>query len=123
MRIYKLYANITASGNNLANVTIVKSGRIKSIRWDLLMNSVVDNDGVEAELSLYPASMIGSSDSAGALDQISTISNGTAGGDARASKQSLVDIPVGQGEKLYLNSSVQGTPTFGHATCFIDVDE
>lgn len=123
MRIYKLYANITATGDAQANLNIIKNGRIKQIRWDVAMNSVVDNDEGNVELSLIPKAMINSNDSAGSLDQVTVINNGTSGGEHSKQVTRSVDVPVGAGEKLYLNAIVSGTPTKIGATCYVDVEE
>lgn len=123
MRTYKLAANVSGTSNNIANLTIAKSGRIQNVRWNGVINSVVDNDSIEVELSLFPTSFIGSNDSAGAIDEISILNNGTSGGAISASKVSALDLPVGLGEKLFLNARVVGSPAASPITCFVDVEE
>lgn len=123
MRTYKLYSNATATTNNAANVTLAKSGRIKGVRFIQCMNTVVDNEEITFELSLFPTSMIGTNDAAGVIAETQLLNNGTSGGVNGVFAQHQVDIPVGLGEKLYLNCVVVGTPSSAKCTCFVDIEE
>lgn len=122
MRTYKLSAAVT-SADNIANVTIQRQGRIRSIRWVTSFSDTTANHYMKLELSMQPVNQIGSNDTIGAIDElISWNLHGAAGElDTGKKAQSLVDFPVAVGERLYLNalsSMVAAT-----ATVFVDVEE
>lgn len=123
MRVYKLYANCNASGTNLGSVVIARTGRIKRIRWRSHMDSVVDNESAIIELSLHPTSVALTNDTSGTIDEAHLVNNGTSGGANAVAINSDVDVPVGLGERLYLNATVVGTPTNVKTSCFVDVEE
>lgn len=118
MRTYKLYA--ASSGNNVANVTIVRSGRIRSLRWAVCMDTVTDNHNVIAEISTQSVSQAGTNDTLGSIDEIRQWHNNAAAGSSTSgiNVQRMVDYPVAAGERLYLNTTFTGTV---YLTCFIDV--
>lgn len=123
MRIYKIYATITATAANAASITFAKSGRIKGIRCDAYIDTVVDNEGSAWELSLFPTNLIVSNDTAGPISSWAIRNNGTSGGPNYLKSAELVDIPVGLGEKLYVNVTAAGSPTAGGANIYIDVED
>lgn len=120
MRTYKLY-NATVSGNNLANVTIQRSGRIKSVRWAVGVDDSTDNHYCYFELSTQATSQIGTHDTLGVVDQIAWYNNlGAAGQDSsHINEQRMLDFPIAAGERLYLNNSGNASAVF--ETVFVDV--
>lgn len=122
MRTYKLAAAITNS-DNIATVTVQRSGRIRSIRWSTTYTSNTSGHEADIELSMVPVNQIDTNDTIGVVDQISIFNFVGAVGqlDTGKQSQSLVDYPVAVGERLYLNAT--STLTSGRVTCFVDVQE
>lgn len=118
MRTYKLYASTSA--NNAASITIQRSGRIKSIRWAILVDTIVDNSSVQVELSTQPVSQRGTNDTLGSIDEIAWAANVGANGSAvgAINHQRLMDYAMVAGERLYLNTSL--VTAAANITCFID---
>lgn len=122
MRVYKLYAAISSTGTNLATVTMVRPGRIRSIRWASGADVSADNSYSDVELSFQAVSNVNVNDTTGSIDELRSQSNFTTSGQMQGAihKQSLVDIPVSAGDRLYLNATNSGTHS-ARVTCFVDV--
>lgn len=121
MRYYKVYGSSGSTTANLANVQMVKSGRVKTVKWSNAFDSVTDNSRIVGELSIQPTSVVAQNDSRGPIDQFEWLANGTAPLGFQ-NDQSLVDVPIAAGERLYLNVTVTGTVT-GYFTCIVGVEE
>lgn len=124
MRTYKIYGNITGTANNVANVLIARTGRIRCIRWEAAFDAPADNASCVAELSTAPSTAAGTNDTPNSIDELRSCTNLTTSGafNGARSKQSVVDYPVAAGERVYLHATVSGSvgqPT----TVFLDVDE
>lgn len=122
MRTYKIYAAGSGTANNVASVTMVKSGRIKSFRWAVDMDMEANTDAVALEASLTPTSQIGTNDTIGVIDEVRSYANvaGTEAGIAgQINTQRTLDFPIGAGERIYINAVV--TTAAYRATLFIDV--
>jgi hypothetical protein len=124
MRTYKLYAAVSTTTGNNANVLIARSGRIRCIRWEVAYDAPADNANLALELSTSAVAQLNVSDTPNVIDEFRACTNlATSGGfNGGRSKQSVLDYPVAAGERLYLNSVVNGTVA-SQATCFIDIDE
>lgn len=124
MRSYKLYGSGSAAGDNVQNVLIAKSGRIKSIRWEVSFDAVADNSVLGLELSSRSTSQISTHDSTGDFSQVRSYTNLVTSGIfmGRASKQELVDIPIAAGERLYLHAGLVTTLTY-YAAVYVDIQE
>lgn len=109
MRYYRLYAN--AAQANAANCQVIKSGRIKTVKWFARFDTNTDNASVDAELSLSPISTIAQNDSRGPVDAIAYANNLATNGSGvgQVNQQSFIDMPIAQGERLYLNTASSGT--------------
>jgi len=123
VRTYKLYATLS-NADNLANVTIQRTGRIRSIRWRVDCRTCkTDGQTATVELSTIPSTNIGTSDSRGDIDEFKVNANVGAAGSTLVSmcSQVMMDFPVGVGERLYINSN--STLTAAYVTCYVDVAE
>lgn len=123
MRIYKLYAAGTTAAA-AASITFIKSGRIRFVNWDCILDGAADNDYVTCEVSLHPVSGIGQNDTRGSIDQVTVRHNLATNGAINSvnNKSAPVDVPVGFGEKAYLNHAAGGGGT-GFYTCYLHVEE
>lgn len=121
MRTYKLYG--TALTSNSANITIQRTGRIRSIRWAVYADLDADAEAVIVELSTQAVGQPTTNDSIGDIDQIRVGYYATAAADALVgiNVQRIVDYPVGEGERVYLNAT--GSAATLNCACFIDVEE
>lgn len=124
MRTYKIYGTGAAAADNVTNLLVAKSGRIKSIRWDVAIDQVADNSRCTLELSLRSNSQAVTSDTTGDISVIQAFGNLTTSGTiaGRAAKQELVDIPIAASERIYLHAALITTSTY-YATVYIDVAE
>jgi len=122
MRTYKMYAAV-ANNADLCNITIQRSGRIRSIRWCCLINSTGDNDTVQVELSTQPNLHNATHDSIGDIDLIGFWNNVAAAGtgSAQLNLQRDVDYPVAAGERLYLNGVLTGATA--SVACYVDIQD
>ena len=114
MRSIQLYATGSASGNNLANVTIPTAGQIRRVNSALRVDSITDNAGLDFELSLASAAQTTVN---GALNPFLAISWGgnfvTSGLAHWASNDSFpVMVPIRAGDQIYMNLLVSGTVTY-----------
>lgn len=123
MRTYKIYGTGAATANNVANILVGKSGRIKSIRWSARVDAVADNSVAVLELSMSPQAQSGTNDTTSEIAEVSIFGNLATSGFVHSSlkAQELVDIPIAQGERVYLHVAIT-TATY-YATAFVDVDE
>lgn len=114
MRTIQLYGTGAATATSVAQVTIPSQGRVVGIQIDLIIDSVTDNALVRLEFSKVPTNQIGTN---GALDPILEVGmagNFATSGLAQAGVNQFfpVDIPVRQGEIIYLHATVAGTVTY-----------
>lgn len=124
MRTYKMATNaISASANAVVSMQILRSGRIRSIRWSAMLVAITVGTGV-AEISFSNISQIATNNTVGVVDELKAASNLLTSGlsSSSISSQRMLDIPVNAGEILYLNAVIGGTAAL-HCTVFIDVEE
>lgn len=114
MRTLQLYATGSATATSVASVTIPSAGRILGVQIALGIDSVTDNAMVRLELSKVPTNQIATN---GALDpflEVNLAGNFATSGLAQTGVNQLfpVDIPVRQGEIVYVHATVGGTATY-----------
>jgi hypothetical protein len=109
---------------NAVNFTAIRSGRIKSVRWNLLFTSITAASWLAAELSLFPSSQFTSNGANNLIDIHTVNSNFVTSGLAHLNhgKQTMVDVPIGVGEKVYLHLTISGTVAVV-STLLVDVTE
>jgi hypothetical protein len=114
MRRLKLYATSAGTGNAIANVVIPSAGRLRGIQWSVWADSITDNAGVDLEISLASATEIAVNGSQQCVSQVGVRQNFVTSGLSAISITPFhpVDIPVVQGQIIYLHSVVVGTITF-----------
>lgn len=121
MRVLRLHSgSVAASSDNVVNLVIPKNGRIRSIRWTGYSDVITDNATLRLQLSLNAASQMSVNNTVGVIDMLQRFHNGTAGTLTNLEKQVLVDIPVAQGETVYLHANIGGTIT-SLVDVFIDI--
>lgn len=114
MRTLQLYATGSATATSVANVTLPSQGRILGVQIALGIDSVTDNAMVRLELSKVPTNQIATN---GALDpflEINLAGNFATSGLAQTGVNQFfpVEIPVRQGEIVYVHATVAGTITY-----------
>lgn len=114
MRTIQLYATGAATATSVASVTIPTAGRVLGIQVALGIDSVTDNAMVRLELSKVPTNQIATN---GALDpflEVNLAGNFATSGLAQAGVNQFfpVDVPVRQGEIIYVHATVGGTVTY-----------
>ena len=114
MRTLQLYATGSATATSVASVTMPTQGRILGIQVDFAIDSVTDNALVRLELSKVPTNQIATN---GALDpflEVVLAGNFATSGLAQTGVNQFfpVDIPVRQGEIVYIHATVGGTATY-----------
>ena len=120
MSVYKLYT--ATVGDAAASVDIIKSGKIVGLQWAVVGDLDADGESYAAELSISSSSGLTTNDT---KSSIATIRQMTAlltsGAVATGINQfmPLPDVPVSEGERLYLHTS--GTSIT--ATLYIWVDD
>lgn len=115
MRTYQLYASISASANNAAEITVARSGRIRGIAFAVRGGGASDGDICDLEVSFTPASQVASNDAQGVLAtrrfSIDVLTSGTIMFNENSYVGPL-DIEVQTGQKIYLNAVESGTATW-----------
>lgn len=118
--IYTLYKAFTATTDGAVSVTMVRSCKIKGIQWSVQPD--LDADGEIFSIELSKAPILGNRihDSQGVLSCICGCCSLTTSGVGITDYNLYqgVDIPIGAGEKLYLNGLLTGT-TSVPATCIV----
>lgn len=114
MRTLQLYATGSATATSAASVTVPTAGRIAGVQIALGVDSVTDNAMVRLELSKVPTNQIATN---GALDpflEVNLAGNFATSGLAQTGVNQFfpVDIPVRQGEIVYVHVTVAGTITY-----------
>lgn len=114
MRTIQLYATGSATATSAAQVTIPSAGRIVGVQVELLIDSITDGASVRCELSKVPTNQIATN---GALDpflEVGLYGNFVTSGLAQTGVNQFlpVEVPVRQGEIVYLHVTVAGTATY-----------
>lgn len=111
MRTIQLYATGSATATAAAQVTIPSAGRIVGVQIELLIDSITDGASIRAELTKVATNQIATN---GALDpflEVGIYGNFVTSGLAQGGVNQFfpVDVPVRQGEIIYVNTTVAGT--------------
>ena len=126
MRTYKIYgADGGSPTNNLANVSVQKTGRIRNLRWSVRADLDADLEVAIFELSMSSAHQATTNDTPAVIDKVQLALNFTTSGASMGAQnitRENMDFPVAGGEKIYLHTTGAGTPSMT-GTCFIDVEE
>lgn len=112
MRTLQLYGAGSATANAVAQVIIPTAGRIKGIQAMLTVDSVTDNSQVRCELSKTATGNITTNGAQDPFLSIGTFINGTQVAPNGQNQFFPVDVPVRQGEIIYLHAVVAGTAAY-----------
>jgi len=123
MRTYKIYAAYSITANGIGSIQILRSGRIRSVRWAADINTILDNSQAVIELSFANTSQIGTSNTIGVVDELRMWANFVTSGLMLSAVhvQRILDMPVNAGEILYLNTVV--ATAAGAVSVFLDIEE
>lgn len=122
MRSIQLYATGSSTASAVAQVTIPAAGRIKGIQAAVSFDQSADNSISAVELSKASASQIGTN---GALDSFLEIRqeyNLTTSGASATGVNAYfpVDVPVRQGEIIYLHALATTTTFYANFIIWYD---
>jgi len=122
MSIYKLYT--TTVGDGAASLDIVADGRITGIQWSADFDHDADGEQLRAELSFASSSGFTTNDTKSSFSKIAHSVNGTPGFTTGAVNLFVgpVDIPVNQGERVYLHT-VGTAASISSLTAYMYVDD
>jgi len=111
MRTLQLYATGSATATSAAQVTLPSQGRVVGVQVSLLLDSITDGASIRLEFSKVPTNQIATN---GALDpflEVGLYGNFVTSGLAQSGICQFfpVDVPVRQGEIIYVHATVAGT--------------
>lgn len=114
MRVLKLYATGSATANAVAQVVIPSAGRIRGVQVCFSIDSITDNAQATVEVSRASSTEINVNGSQQCVCQVDIRSNLlTSGLTAPGIVTFLpVDVPVNQGQIIYLHAVIVGTVTY-----------
>jgi hypothetical protein len=114
MRTIQIYATGAATATSVAQVVIPAAGRIVGVQVSLIIDCVTDNGLFRGELSKVPTNQIATNGAIDAFLEVGSATNFATSGLAENGKAVFlpVDIPVRQGEIIYLHVTVSGTVTY-----------
>lgn len=110
----KIYATGNSTASNVANITIPSRGRIVGVQWDMSIDTVADSTIFAAEISQASASEIAVNAAQQCVSEVRAIQNLTTSGAAFGMINFFtpVDVPVQQGQILYMHILITGTATY-----------
>jgi hypothetical protein len=114
MNTLKLYATGAATANAVANVQMPSATRIKGVQVAFMVDSITDNAAVQIELSRASAREIATNGAQQCIIEQAIYGNFVTSGLAQFGINQFfpVDIPVIQGQLIYLHAVVTGTATY-----------
>lgn len=114
METQKLYATSTATANAATQVVIPGKTRIKGVQMALMVNSITDNAAVQIEISRTSAREIGVNGAQQAIVEVALWNNFVTSGMTQFGINQFFpcDIPVIQGQIIYLHAVVTGTAEY-----------
>lgn len=114
MNTLKLYGTGSATANAVAQVIIPSKGRIRGIQFSVLLDSITDNSSVQCEVSRSSAREIAVNGAQQSIAEIAASQNFVTSGLATSGLNIFCpcDIPVIQGQIIYLHAAVAGTLTY-----------
>lgn len=113
--VRQLYATASATGDNQANLQIVKKGVISAIQYTAALDVTTDGVIAHIECSFAPTFQGATNDPLGPIAQIKFTNNLVTSGMTGNSVNNCISgiaIPVEPGMLLYVNSSLSGTVTY-----------
>jgi hypothetical protein len=108
----KLYSAAQgATANGIATLTVPTRGKVVAIEWSVSVNSITDNSEVVLELSKASATEINVNGAQQSISEFRTFVNFVTSGLALAPLGAWhpLDVPVEQGQLLYLHTVIAGT--------------
>lgn len=114
MNTLKLYGTGSATANAVASVVIPTAGKLKGIQVCMWIDSITDNAQVNCEVSRASAREIAVNGAQQCVVEVSLAGNFVTSGLAQAGVNQFfpVDVPVTQGQIIYLHALVTGTATY-----------
>lgn len=109
----KIYASVSSTTNAAASLTIPSRGRLLGIQWAVKFDNATDNAEGVFELSLAAATEVGVNAAQQCISEVAFYTNFTTSGLALGNQNLWlpVDIPVNQGQLIYLHAVITGTAT------------
>ena len=123
MYSHKLYATGSASGNNNANIIIPSRGKIVGVQWAVHFDSTTDGAFCTLEISRASVNEIAINAAQQSVSEIHFGSNFVTSGLGQFGVNAFfpVNVPMEQGQALYLHSIVAGTVVYtGGAIIWLD---
>lgn len=119
MRTLKLYFAGGSSGNALASIVIPSNTKLRQIQYAWYFDSITDNADCTLELSRASASEIAVNGAQQCVAQVTSGNNFVTSGLSSSAVNGFipVNIPMVQGQILYLHALVVGTIAF--FGCFV----
>lgn len=123
VKTLKLYATGSATANAVAQVVIPSGGRIRGVQVCFSVDSITDNAQATVEVSRASATEINVNGSQQCVCQVDSRNNLLTSGMTAASQNVFfpVDVPVTQGQIIYLHAVIVGTITY-FATFLLQYD-
>jgi len=114
VRTIKIYATGSATGNNVANVTIPSSCTLKGIQYAIDFDAVADNGNFALEISLASATEIAVNAAQQCVAEWRGYNNLVTSGMTLASLVGFFPLSEGlkQGQILYLHAVIGATLTY-----------
>ncbi len=114
MRTLKVYATGSATGNNVASITIPSAGRLRGVQVAVSADSITDNAQADLEISRASATEINVNGAQQCVCQVSLRNNLLTSGMTTTGVNTFlpVDVPVVQGQIIYLHAVIVGTVTY-----------
>ena len=114
MNVIKLYGTGAATANAVASVVIPSKGRIRGVQFNVVLDSITDSSRATIEISRASASEIGVVGSQQCIAECGIMSNFVTSGlsTSGANWFAPCDVPVIQGQIIYLHAFVAGTATY-----------
>lgn len=115
-----MYATASATANAAASVVIPSKTRIRGVQFSINVDSVTDNTGVTIEISRASAREIAVNGAQQSIAEASFFGNFVTSGLSLGGVNFFApcDVPVIQGQIIYLHATVAGTATY-YATAIL----
>lgn len=123
MNSLKLYGTASASANAIASVIIPSKARIRGVQWCAHITSQTDGSYAFIEISRASARETQTNGAQQCVSEVTIGVNFTTSGLSQNAVNLFapVDVPVVQGQIIYLHAAISGTLTF-RAECLIQYD-
>lgn len=108
----KLYASVSATANNIANIVVPTSSRLIAIDWAVDVNSSADDASVIIEISAASATEIAVNDAQQCIAELRVLQTLVTSGMLFAGINKwtpIPGVPFAQGQRLYMHAIIVGT--------------